>query len=46
VEKVDWTDLLKNNEVLDGVKEKRYILHKINRRKISGLVTSYVETAF
>ena len=33
MEKISWTDLVKNEEELCGVKEDRNILHKIKRRK-------------
>jgi hypothetical protein len=33
MEKMSWTDRLRNEEVLHKVKEERNILHKIKRRK-------------
>jgi hypothetical protein len=33
VEKINWTDRVRNEEVLLRVKEKRYILHEISKRK-------------
>jgi hypothetical protein len=33
VEKISWTDHVKNEEVLHTVKEERNILYKIKRRK-------------
>ena len=41
VEKISWTDHVRNEEVLLTVKEQRNILHEI-----TGLVTFCVETAF
>jgi hypothetical protein len=33
MEKISWTDHVRNEEVLLGVKEKRNILHEIGKRK-------------
>jgi ppGpp synthetase/RelA/SpoT-type nucleotidyltranferase len=33
MEKMSWTDRVRNEEVLHRVKEERNILHKIERRK-------------
>jgi hypothetical protein len=33
MEKISWTDRVRNEEVLHGVKEERNILHTIKRRK-------------
>jgi hypothetical protein len=33
MEKISWTDRVKNEEVLQGVKEERNILKTIKRRK-------------
>jgi len=33
MEKIRWTDLVKNEEVLHRVKEERNILHTVGRRK-------------
>ena len=41
---ISWTDHMRNEEVLLRVNEQRNILHEI--RRLTGLVTSYVETAF
>jgi len=41
MEKISWTDHVRN-EVLLRVNEQRNILHG----RLTGLVTSYVETAF
>ena len=46
MEKISWTDHVRNEEVLLRVNEQRNTLHEIRKRKANGLVTSYVETAF
>jgi hypothetical protein len=46
MEKIAWTDLVKNKEVLRRVEEEMYILQRIKRRKDNRLVTSCVETVF
>jgi len=46
MEKISWTDHMRNEEVLLRVNEQRNTLHEIRKRKANGLVTSYVETAF
>jgi hypothetical protein len=38
-EEDSWTDHVRNEEVLSRVKERRYILHEIRKRKLTGLVT-------
>jgi hypothetical protein len=43
---LSWTDHVRNEEVLLRVKEQRNILHEISKRKLTGLVTFCVETAF
>jgi hypothetical protein len=45
MEKISWTDHVRNEEVLLRVKEQRNILHEINKQ-LTGLVTFCVETAF
>ena len=45
MEKIIWTDHVRNEEVLLRVNEQRNILHEIEKRKANS-VTSYVETAF
>jgi hypothetical protein len=45
MEKISWTDRVRNEEVLQRVKEERNIVHTVKRR-LTGLVTSCVETAF
>ena len=43
MEKISWSDHVRNGEVLFRVKEKRNILHIIKRKgRLIGLVTSYV----
>jgi len=45
--KISWTDHVRNEEVFLRAKEQRNILLEISKRKAkTGLVTSYVETAF
>jgi hypothetical protein len=48
MEKVSWTDHVRKEKVLLRVNEQRNILHEIRKKKrrLTGLVTSYVETAF
>jgi hypothetical protein len=46
MEKISWTDYVRNEEVIHRLKRKRNILHKIKRKKANGLITSYVGTAF
>jgi len=46
MEKISWTDHMRNEEVLLRVNEQRNILHEIRNGRLTGLVTSYVETAF
>ena len=46
MEKISWTDHVRNGDVLLRVNEQRNILHEIRNGKLIGLVTSYVETAF
>jgi hypothetical protein len=45
MEKISWTDGVRNEEVLHRVKEERNILHTIKRKRLTGLVTSCAETA-
>jgi hypothetical protein len=35
MEKVSWADSVRNEEVLYRVKEKRNIIHTVNRRKVN-----------
>jgi hypothetical protein len=46
VEKISWTDHVRDEEVLLRVKEQRNILHEIIKLRLTGLVTFCVETAF
>jgi hypothetical protein len=46
MEKISWTDDVRNEEVLLRVSEQRNILHEMRNGRLIGLVTSYVETAF
>ena len=46
MEKISWIDHVRNEEVLLRVNELRNILCEIRERKLTGLVTSYVETTF
>jgi hypothetical protein len=46
MEKISWTDHVRNEEVLLRVNEQRNILHEIKNGRLIGLVISYVETAF
>jgi hypothetical protein len=46
VEKISWTDRVRNEEVLHRVKEERNIVRTIKRRNLTGLVISDVGTAF
>jgi len=45
MEKISWTDHLRNEDVLLRVKEQRNILKYVNGRR-TGLVTFCVETTF
>jgi hypothetical protein len=46
MEKISWTDRVRNEEMLHKVKEERNILHRVERGKINELVIFCVETAF
>jgi hypothetical protein len=46
MEKISWTDHVRNEETLLRVKEQRNILHELRKRKATGLVTFCVETVF
>jgi len=46
MEKIIWTDCVRNKEVLLRVKEQRNILHEIINGRLTGLVIFCVETAF
>jgi hypothetical protein len=44
MQKISWTDCVRNEEVLHRVKEERHILHAINEGRLTGLVTFCVRT--
>ena len=46
VEKISWTDHVRNEEVSLQVNEQRNILHEKENGRLTRLATSYVETAF
>jgi hypothetical protein len=46
MEKVSWTDRVRNEEVLHRVNEERDILHTITEGSLIGLVISCVGTVF
>ena len=46
MEKISWTDSVRNEEVLYRVNEQRNILHTIEGGRLNGLVTSRVGTAW
>ena len=46
MERISWTDRLKNEEVLHGVKKKMNALHTMKIREASGIGHSGVRTAF
>jgi hypothetical protein len=46
MEKISWTDRVRNEEVLHTVKEDRNYLNTIKERRLTGLVTSCVGNAF
>jgi hypothetical protein len=46
MEKISWTDHVRNEDVLLRVKEQRNILHEIRKRKANWMVTFCIETAF
>jgi hypothetical protein len=46
MEKISWTERVRNEEILLRVKEQRNILDEISKRKLTELVTFCVETAF
>jgi hypothetical protein len=43
---INWTDRVRNEEVLHIVKKDRIILQTVKRRRLTGFVTNCVETAF
>jgi len=46
MEKISWTDHVRNEDVLLRVKEQRNILHEIRKLKANWIGQIYVETAF
>jgi hypothetical protein len=44
--KINWTGRVRSKDVLLSVKEERNLLHKIKEGRLTGLVTSSVETVF
>jgi hypothetical protein len=42
MEKIDWTDSVRNEEILNRVKEDRNIVHTIKRRKANWIVYIYL----
>jgi hypothetical protein len=46
MEKISWTNRVKNEEVLQRDKEDRNVLHTTKEERLIGLVTSCVGTAF
>jgi hypothetical protein len=46
MEKIGWTDRVRNEEVLPTVKEQRNILHEISKRKANWIGHICVETVF
>jgi hypothetical protein len=46
MEKISWTDHVRNKEVLLRVKKQRNILHEIRKRKANWIGHICVETAF
>jgi hypothetical protein len=45
MEKISWTDQVRNEEVSIRLKEQRNILHEISKQKANWIVTFCVETA-
>ena len=46
MEKISWTDHVRNEDVLVRVNEQRNILHEYRKRKANWIGHIYVETAF
>jgi len=46
MEKISWTDHVRNGEVLRRVKEERNNLHTVKRRKVNWFGVDSVGTAF
>jgi hypothetical protein len=45
MENIRWANHVRNEEVLIRVKGRRNILHKIRKRRLTGLVTFCIQTA-
>jgi hypothetical protein len=43
---ISWTDRVRNEEVLQGVKEERNVIQTMKRRKVNCMVTFCVGTDF
>jgi len=39
-EKINWTDRVRNEELLQNAEEQRNVLHKIEKKRLAGLVIS------
>jgi len=46
MEKISWTNHVRNAEVLHRVKEERNIVHTVNRRKFNWIGQSCIISAF
>jgi len=46
MEKISWIDHVRNEVVLQRFKEEMIMVHKINRRRLTGLVATCVGTVF
>jgi hypothetical protein len=46
MEKISWTDHVRNEDALLRVKKQRNLLHEIRKGKANWKVTFYVESAF
>ena len=44
--KISWADRVRNEVVLQGKNGERNVVHTMKRRRLPGLVTSCVGTAF
>jgi len=42
---INWTDHVRDEDILDTVEEEMNILHKINEGRVTGFVTPCVRTA-
>jgi hypothetical protein len=46
MENISWIDQVRNEEMLQSVKEERNVLQQIKRKSLTGLVTSCVANVF